>query len=54
MADFEVDKMKPMSAQDKECEAKMAKLYKDKSKISLAGMANWLQTKFKGGGVKKE
>ncbi|KAJ4410373.1 hypothetical protein N0V91_001857 [Didymella pomorum] len=47
-------KMKPISAQYKECEAKMAKLCKDESKKNIAGLMNWLQTKIKGGYVKKE
>lgn len=47
MTDSKIDKMKPMSAQGKEGEAKMAKLYKEKSKTGLAKMMNWLQDRVK-------
>lgn len=53
MTDSKLDKMKPISAQYKECEAKMAKLRKDESKKNIAGLMNWLQTKIKGGYVEK-
>jgi hypothetical protein len=52
MTDFKVDKTKSLSAQDKECEAQMAKLYKEKSKKGLSGMMNWVQDKVKGGDMK--
>jgi hypothetical protein len=52
ITDFKVDKTKSLSAQDKECEAQMAKLYKEKSKKGLSGMMNWVQDKVKGGDMK--
>lgn len=53
MTNSKAGKAKPISAQDKECEAKMAKLYKVKSKKGIGGLVNWLHTKVDGGDIKK-
>lgn len=54
MTDFKIDKMKSTSAQDKECETKTTKLYKEKSKTGLVGIMNWLQDRVKDGDAKKK
>lgn len=42
MTESKVDKTKSISALDKQVEAKMAKLYKEKSKKGVAGVMDWL------------
>lgn len=46
-------KMKSMSDLDKEEEAQMAKLYKEKTEKGVVGVVNWLRMKIKGDGVKR-